>query len=639
MTSRNHTDSPANNESSSSRSSSSRRHPSNAHLEPAPYLTHVVTHHGQLTLIPPQNAGRIRKAKPKSVRNDGGSGGRESASRRDRQPPAEPRFNTAVPSPHRRTHSRPQRPGRNMPRAAVPDPDPDIPSEPPPSFQEAIATPPYRPPPDHPVNLPIQSAPLPTVPEPGQIVEPPPSIQAPPWTGPREPLQTIIPSPSPFPAPEGISSDLSEPAPSTPDSHENPASATDGEIGDNEGEGEGASSSSEPELVELEPEEWWNNDRQMGLPLDARAQRERERERERLLRHNDPAMKSSLTIATIATNRSPSPVPPDSSASGSHSHSMEPQRSRGDRHRQKTSDETVNGQRDAEDISPPAEISKSEGNSSDNGNNHSHLKTLRRIFSRPQFHSSHVHHPMHAQTHSAPPSPLTLSSLATSSINPAAQSTITLSSMHTTNTSFSPTGNGKRSPLSISVLKKKNYREKEKEKEREKDEVTTPSAMFRRLFPGSVGGASSPPHSSYKGKEKEKHVSDEEWEVVDRSSTAGDIDPMSPASPMPTTPASASGSSSPSFPPSHRHYASNANPSSSPSTSKLKSGLRLKSALRSSPSTATLVIPPSSPSSSSPFSSSANNPHSNSSNRPKRGTRLRLVGAFVAYYIYPDVHI
>ena len=27
----------------------------------APYLTHVVRHHGQLTLIPPDNAGRVRK--------------------------------------------------------------------------------------------------------------------------------------------------------------------------------------------------------------------------------------------------------------------------------------------------------------------------------------------------------------------------------------------------------------------------------------------------------------------------------------------------------------------------------------------------------------------------------------------------
>ncbi|KAF8531150.1 hypothetical protein JB92DRAFT_250655 [Gautieria morchelliformis] len=28
----------------------------------APYLTHVVTHHGQVTLVPPQNQGRLRKA-------------------------------------------------------------------------------------------------------------------------------------------------------------------------------------------------------------------------------------------------------------------------------------------------------------------------------------------------------------------------------------------------------------------------------------------------------------------------------------------------------------------------------------------------------------------------------------------------
>ncbi|KAK7685402.1 hypothetical protein QCA50_011265 [Cerrena zonata] len=97
------------------------------------YLTHVTTHHGQLTLIPPQNAGRIRKMKPKPARSE-----------RRRENP-EPRFNTAAPAPSRRTHTvsgRLQRPNLStrLPR------DPEIPDEPPPTFEEAIATPIYRPP-------------------------------------------------------------------------------------------------------------------------------------------------------------------------------------------------------------------------------------------------------------------------------------------------------------------------------------------------------------------------------------------------------------------------------------------------------------------------------------------------------------
>lgn len=30
----------------------------------APYLTHAVSHHGQVTLVPPDNAGRVRQVKP-----------------------------------------------------------------------------------------------------------------------------------------------------------------------------------------------------------------------------------------------------------------------------------------------------------------------------------------------------------------------------------------------------------------------------------------------------------------------------------------------------------------------------------------------------------------------------------------------
>ena len=62
----------------------------------APYLTHVVAHHGQLTLIPPQNAGRIRKPTKK----------KKQPAARDRLDDDEPRFTTAVPpSSSRKLHT------------------------------------------------------------------------------------------------------------------------------------------------------------------------------------------------------------------------------------------------------------------------------------------------------------------------------------------------------------------------------------------------------------------------------------------------------------------------------------------------------------------------------------------------------
>ena len=67
-------------------------------LRVAPYLTHVVAHHGQLTLIPPQNAGRIRKPAKK----------KKQSSARERLDDEEPRFTTAVPpSSSRKLHPAP----------------------------------------------------------------------------------------------------------------------------------------------------------------------------------------------------------------------------------------------------------------------------------------------------------------------------------------------------------------------------------------------------------------------------------------------------------------------------------------------------------------------------------------------------
>ncbi|KAL4243943.1 hypothetical protein ABKN59_010973 [Abortiporus biennis] len=107
------------------RSSTGRTDPS--HI--APFLTHEVSHHGQITLVPPQNAGRVRKSKPKSARPE------------RRREAEEPRFNVSIPSTRRSHTTSPRIQGqhRSSPRISR---DPDIPDYPPPSFQEAISTPP-----------------------------------------------------------------------------------------------------------------------------------------------------------------------------------------------------------------------------------------------------------------------------------------------------------------------------------------------------------------------------------------------------------------------------------------------------------------------------------------------------------------
>ncbi|KAI0699153.1 hypothetical protein C8T65DRAFT_305077 [Cerioporus squamosus] len=119
-------------------------------VQVAPYLTHVVAHHGQLTLIPPQNAGRIRKPTKKK---------KQAASRdRDRLlDDDEPRFTTAVPpSSSRKLHPAPAQvrtrkhalsnpttpsPGSSSRRYDPIVDDHSIPDYPPPSFEDAIASP------------------------------------------------------------------------------------------------------------------------------------------------------------------------------------------------------------------------------------------------------------------------------------------------------------------------------------------------------------------------------------------------------------------------------------------------------------------------------------------------------------------
>ncbi|KAF8186889.1 hypothetical protein K438DRAFT_2019609 [Mycena galopus ATCC 62051] len=93
-----------------------------AHI--APYLTHLITHHGQLTLVPPDNNGRRRKAK------------QSGSSRNPREEPV--RFSSGEVSlgrPSRATRS-------SRTEEQYNDSLEDIPDYPPPSFLEAISSPP-----------------------------------------------------------------------------------------------------------------------------------------------------------------------------------------------------------------------------------------------------------------------------------------------------------------------------------------------------------------------------------------------------------------------------------------------------------------------------------------------------------------
>ncbi|KAK7044796.1 RING-type domain-containing protein [Favolaschia claudopus] len=98
----------------------------------APYLTHVVTHHGQVTLVPPDNNGRRRKERqPRSSRNP---------------PREEPvRFSSGAPSAipvlSDGRSSRRSRPFSRV-EQLYNDSLEDIPNYPPPSFLEAMASPP-----------------------------------------------------------------------------------------------------------------------------------------------------------------------------------------------------------------------------------------------------------------------------------------------------------------------------------------------------------------------------------------------------------------------------------------------------------------------------------------------------------------
>ncbi|KAJ3478019.1 hypothetical protein NLI96_g10054 [Meripilus lineatus] len=228
-----------------------------------PYLTHLVTHHGQLTLIPPQNAGRIRKTKGKVPRQE---------RRRDNE---EPRFNIAAPVSSRRAQT-----------------DSEVPDYPPPSFSEAIATPP---------PFPLLDNPNPRPPDPANRVEdrralpdgPQQENQIPGADSPERPADSgDMPQDRPTSPNDVIDSSTRPNSPETP--HVVPANVSQQSIVDDEpdsantspetSQGSDTSNSSSGsdisslELVSLEPSQQWEADRQLGLSWEDRVERERFRQ-------------------------------------------------------------------------------------------------------------------------------------------------------------------------------------------------------------------------------------------------------------------------------------------------------------------------------------------------------------------------
>ncbi|TFK48910.1 hypothetical protein OE88DRAFT_441369 [Heliocybe sulcata] len=124
-----------------SHSSSYRPESTSRATHVAPYLTHVVAHHGQLTLIPPDNAGRMRKARTKKHKTKEGRRKTDASDASDVSvvltaasarlaQDAEPE---PVPRPSSRSVEERRQIRHFVDSIAIPD-------FPPPSFQEAIAT-------------------------------------------------------------------------------------------------------------------------------------------------------------------------------------------------------------------------------------------------------------------------------------------------------------------------------------------------------------------------------------------------------------------------------------------------------------------------------------------------------------------
>ncbi|KAH9837532.1 uncharacterized protein C8Q71DRAFT_547453 [Rhodofomes roseus] len=281
----------------------------------APYLTHIVTHHGQLTLIPPQNAGRIRSPRTKKKRQP--------------DPDDEPRFTTAVPpSASRRIrppsppHARPRREPAPQPARPAADPlldvmDTPVPDYPPPSFQEAILASPsaYTLPSSTYANssyatssysaTPHTSPPASPAAESRSLVRDlSPSRYSPSLVRDISPSRyspSLVRDISPSRYSPSLVRDISPsryspalvPVRRSPRSLDPPSSAVSGPSDDPGSD----SDDSSVELLGLEPEQHWEADRSTGLNLHQRVQREFVRQR---------AAESSTTVNLLREPASPS---------------------------------------------------------------------------------------------------------------------------------------------------------------------------------------------------------------------------------------------------------------------------------------------------------------------------------------------
>ncbi|KAI0941817.1 hypothetical protein AcW1_009809 [Taiwanofungus camphoratus] len=257
--------------------------PSHVPVTVAPYLTHMIAHHGQLTLVPPQNAGHIRKApaggKKKRAERTKGEREREGARERERERDEEPRFTTAVP-PSSSRKLQPARSRKLLQTASQPPRehhplldvlDTPIPDYPPPSFLEAISAPaPYA------LAPPGASQPL--------------SVNTALST---DTVTTPASSGTPQVASSPVTPHTTSPLVSMLTRSRSSSSS---------------SSVSSVELVSLEPSQQWEADRTRGLPLTERVTRELVRQQ---------AATSSLTLALGTPHPSTQPSPP---TTPTHSH-------------------------------------------------------------------------------------------------------------------------------------------------------------------------------------------------------------------------------------------------------------------------------------------------------------------------------
>jgi hypothetical protein len=289
-------------------------------IQVAPYLTHVVSHHGRLTLIPPENAGRPRKAsklQAKKEKKSARRGGERSARSEDSE---EARFNLGTPRSVRSVTSstsarrRPARStGETRSRGAegngygeggwalfgkhwmmLISVDINIPDYPPPTFQEATSSSTSSRAltlsiPQSPVRdayrsitgqLSTNSSPMA---EPSPITSVTPSqrvlsiIVEPPTSLPSSPNPTMASLPSPPP-----STSTSPTAPSFPQQSSNTPPRSNSPLPPTPKSPESDSESDSREYVclPLEPSQrQWEEDRQLGLTLEERVQRELKRQR------------------------------------------------------------------------------------------------------------------------------------------------------------------------------------------------------------------------------------------------------------------------------------------------------------------------------------------------------------------------